>query len=309
MRGFEGRAGTVSPDGTHIVTGMGLKAVLWDARTGKRIATLEGHAAFQPNAIAGTPPPKGASTIYSAAFSADGKRLATGSRDGTAILWDAATGEKLQAFRGENRFNDLCVESVEISPDAKHIITRSRNVNIRHWAGKSAVLWDADSGREIHTFKTDRDFGIAMCFSADGGRIFSGTDDGKIDVRDAATGRPLLEFDAHGDVPTFLSVLADGRTLVSASLDGTIRWSDAATGREKARLVLLDDSDWFVATRDGRFDGSAGGMRKVAFRIGGGLTVLPAEKLAADYRVTGILGAILRGDFGDQLEARPGRSN
>ena len=36
--------------------------------------------------------------LSSVALSADGKLVVTGSYDSTAILWDAATGKKLQTF-------------------------------------------------------------------------------------------------------------------------------------------------------------------------------------------------------------------
>jgi WD40 repeat protein len=56
---------TASHDGT---------ARIWDARTGRQLAILEGH--FRG--------------VRSAAFSPDGSRIVTASFDGTARIWDAA---------------------------------------------------------------------------------------------------------------------------------------------------------------------------------------------------------------------------
>jgi WD40 repeat protein len=37
--------------------------------------------------------------VSSVAWSADGKQVVMGSYDGTAVLWEAATGKKRQTFR------------------------------------------------------------------------------------------------------------------------------------------------------------------------------------------------------------------
>jgi WD40 repeat protein len=53
-----------------------LTARLWDAETGLELATLQGHT----------------NLLTSVAISPDGKSLLTGSRDGTARMWDAPMG-------------------------------------------------------------------------------------------------------------------------------------------------------------------------------------------------------------------------
>ena len=52
------------------------------ARTGEEIDLLTGHTG----------------RVYSVAFSADGKWIATGSNDDTVVLWDAQTGEQKGTF-------------------------------------------------------------------------------------------------------------------------------------------------------------------------------------------------------------------
>jgi eukaryotic-like serine/threonine-protein kinase len=75
------------------------------------------------------------------AWSPDGKRLATGSRDGTAKVWDAASGQELLTLKGHSNF----VISIAWSPDGKRLATGS-------W-DNTAKVWDAVSGRELLTLE------------------------------------------------------------------------------------------------------------------------------------------------------------
>ena len=57
---------------------------IWDSATGKELFALKGHAG----------------RVASVAFSPDGQRLASGSRDQTVKIWDSATGKELFALKG-----------------------------------------------------------------------------------------------------------------------------------------------------------------------------------------------------------------
>ena len=55
------------------------------------------------------------STVYSVAYSPDGRTLASGSYDNTIKLWDVATGQLLCTLTGHTDF----VYSVAFSPDGR----------------------------------------------------------------------------------------------------------------------------------------------------------------------------------------------
>ena len=68
------------------------------------LQTLEGHT----------------SSVFSVAFSPDGKQIVSGSWDNTVRLWDTATGQQIQpTLKGHTNY----VSSVAFSPDAKQVVS------------------------------------------------------------------------------------------------------------------------------------------------------------------------------------------
>ena len=66
--------------------------------------------------------------------------MLTGSQDRTAILWDAAAGQRIQTYQGHLE----AVTSVAFSGDGQLVLTGS-------W-DKSVILWDAASGQKRRVF-------------------------------------------------------------------------------------------------------------------------------------------------------------
>ncbi len=91
---------------------------VWDPSTGRELYQLRGHTDM----------------VNSVAFSPDGRRLTTGSEDGTIKLWDTATGDEVFTLRGHDRV--ICVA---FSPDGRRIVSGSSD--------KTAKVWDLDASR------------------------------------------------------------------------------------------------------------------------------------------------------------------
>jgi WD40 repeat protein len=159
--------------------------------------------------------------LWSAVFSPDGTRILTASKDGTARIWDAATGHELASLRG----SDGEVHSAFFSPDGKRIVTTSLG---------TMQIWDAATAKEIAVL---RGRGVvSAAFSADGSRIVTASADKSAAIWDTATGKPIRLLQGHTGPVMSAAFSPDGSRIVTASYDETARIWDAATAKEVAVL-------------------------------------------------------------------------
>jgi len=159
--------------------------------------------------------------VTSVAFSPDGKQALTGSRDGTAKLWDLS-GKELRAFAGHAEG----VSSVAFSPDGKQALTGSED--------GTAKLWDL-SGRELQAF-VGHAYGVSsVAFSPDGKQALTGSMDGTAKLWDLS-GRVLQAFDGHAEGVNSVAFSPDGKQALMGSADGTAKLWDLS-GKELQAFV------------------------------------------------------------------------
>jgi hypothetical protein len=90
---------------------------------------------------------------------------------------------------------------------------------------------------DMLTLKGHTEGATSVCFSPDGRRLASASQDRTVKVWNAATGEELLSLKGHEDQIRSVCFSPDGRRLASASLDQTVKVWDAQTGREIRTLV------------------------------------------------------------------------
>jgi WD40 repeat protein len=165
------------------------------------------------------------------AYSADGTRIVSSSRDCIIRVWNAVTFEQIVELEGPHS----AVNSVSFSSDSKWVVSSSDDQSVR--------VWHAVTFQQLGVLERQADNFSCVAFSSDGKRVVSGSHNGSIWIWDTQTPafEQLGELEGHKDKVTSVACSPSYHTLiVSGSQDLTVRIWDTATCRQLAKLALED---------------------------------------------------------------------
>ena len=214
-----------------------------------------------------------ASSVNSAAWSPDGRRLAVAAFLRPIEVWDLDDPDsKPLRFEPDSAAGALDRFGVSWSRDGKRLLIASESgAWVWNWATDEVLLslnpeegaayveespngkllltidgqfprttvqvWDRETGAELAAFEAAGRRALGARFSPDGNRVVTYSySDRALHMWDARTGEELFQLEGHrGRVPD-AAFSPDGLLLASASTDRTARLWDAATGDELAVL-------------------------------------------------------------------------
>jgi WD40 repeat protein len=252
-----------SPDSNYLAAG-GETLKVWDGTTCQEIYTLSGHT----------------KEVTCVAFSPDGTRLVSASKDNTVKIWDLTTGKELLTFTAHPSASaKVAISKVVFSPDGTRLATSG-------YGDPTGVrIWDAATGVLLRTLQEPGSgLGGCVAFSPDWGR-FTAAGAGRgtlVTVWDTMTGQLIHELHGHTDIVRAVAFTPDGTRIASAGTDRIMKIWDARTGQE---LLSLESNSANYEANTGSVAFSPDGTRLASAGLEGTIKIWDARPWTPDEQV------------------------
>ena len=173
--------------------------------------------------------------INDLAISADGKFIASASRDRMIKIWQVDTGKEVATLKGSPG-NIKAV--VFLDGSAKVASSAGKwNKAKKVWEGE-VKIWDAKTGKQTGSIKGHSDTIDGLALSKDGKYLASASEDQTVKIWELATGKAVQTLKGHTGTVEAVAFTADGKKLATASADRTLKIWDAVSGKDLATFKV-----------------------------------------------------------------------
>jgi WD40 repeat protein/tRNA A-37 threonylcarbamoyl transferase component Bud32 len=172
----------------------------------------------------------------------DGKQFATGSEDGTVVLWhpDAPAARRhvsLGMHKGP-------VRNLRFAAEGNLLASGGEDGTLR--------IWDLDSMKLLQDFQGHTRGINSVAFSPDGTKLVSASEDNTLAIWDVASAKLIRAITGHEYAVTDVAFTSDGSRIASASMDRSVRVWDVETG--KPSYAPREHNHWVTALTFGPDD-------------------------------------------------------
>lgn len=182
---------------------------LWDRRTRVQIGTFASAAA-------------GGSGLTSVAFSRNGERLATATKDKTVVVWSVPSGEEVSKLPALSDY----VVSMALARDGSRLaIATGLGMDDTEFQ-----LWDTSPAQPKLTCRGHKGPITCLAMSPDGQLIASAGFDQVIRLWNASTGLLARTMTGHKEWVTAVAFSGNSQRVASGSADGLFKLWNATTG-------------------------------------------------------------------------------
>jgi len=168
----------------------------------------------------------------------------TSSKDATARLWNAATGDCELVMRGHKGQ----VNCVDATSDLKWLVTASEDCTTKIWV----LDWKAAAIAPAYTLKGHSGPVLFAAFSPNGRAVVTCSEDRTARLWRLRTGECLQLLDGHNEAVVSATFSPDGMTVTTVARDRSAKVWDADNGRCVGREVNFQGGAAVTASLDGK---------------------------------------------------------
>jgi WD40 repeat protein len=243
------------------------------------IQTLKGHSDF----------------VYSVAFTHDGKRLVTSSKDRSIKIYSTETWQTERTLSGHNEE----VLTIGVSADNYNVVSAGKEPQLRWWI--------MENGQNNRTQGGHSGTVNELVFSKDGSRIASVGQDRNVRIWDGKDGKLLRSITGASEWLYSVALSPDAKIVAAGSWDGLVRLWDTETGRPLATLIAppspdADKPQWIATTPEGYFIASDELASLVEWRTSG--QGVSGDRLNSTLRQLESVQKALRGEAVEPVQFR-----